>query len=92
MCKFLKRLFGKAEAPKKKPVNVSVDGLSAQKNVLQTIRNRTGATYKQIRWVLYGNGRCWMCHYRKGDKQTYYDQKVRNLMIAECVEKLGTRK
>lgn len=100
MRKFINWLLGLAKPePQQEPEqgkkfnNVSVDGLSAEKNVLQSIRSKTGASLKEIREHLWPKDGCrsWYYHNRPGDKQRYYDKETRNLMIGSCIDHFGYR-
>lgn len=71
--------------------NVSVDGLSAEKNVLKSIRRTTGASLKEIREYLFSGRYYFKYSYRDGDTQRYYDQQTRAIMIDICISRFGRK-
>lgn len=101
MSKFIQWLFRSARYEKqqgeiskktKMPVNVSADGLSAEKNILRSIRYKTGMPLDEIRGFLFFDIYLWPVQKRPGDRQRYYDQTTRDAMIKVCVEHFGLKK
>lgn len=62
------------------------DGLSAEKNVIESIRYRTGCTPDEARNVMRSTE--WKVLRRPGDYQKFYDQRTREAIIKYCVNKL----
>ncbi len=80
MCKFIQRLLSLFKRKPKKRQRKN-DGLSAEKNIIQTIQRKTGNTTKEIRDALFNSGKNWRVYRRKNDKERYYDQTTRKEMI-----------
>ena len=80
MCKIIQRLLSLFKGTPKKKQRKN-DGLSAEKNIVQTIQRKTGASTREIRDALFDGKNDWRVYRRKNDKQCYYDQEARKKMI-----------
>lgn len=84
---FFNWLLGQKVIPEPQPTKEL--HLSAERNVLQSIKRKTGASYEEIRKVFWSEKVIWRYYRKPGCKGRYYDVKERAAIIDYCVKKLG---